>query len=149
MQAVSLRLTAFLTAPITPAERSGIISALGIPATDLPVIVFSCGEPLTGTRVIEDQVPFVEIIRIKTAAQNGPPIRIDFRLAESARPAIVLFDLAGRPVRHFRNGILPAGANNIVWDGAGDNDTLVPAGVYFCRISAGGDVFSARFILSR
>jgi hypothetical protein len=149
MQAVSLRRTGFLTAPITPTERSGIISALGIPATDLPVIVFSCGEPLTATRVIENQVRFVEIIRIKTAAQNSPPVRIDYRLAESARPTIVLFDLAGRPVRHFRNGILPAGANNIVWDGAGDNDTIVPAGVYFCRISAGGDVISARFILSR
>ena len=149
MQANSLGLLGFLTAPITPAERSGIISALGIPATDLPVIVFSCGEPLTGTRMIGNQVRFVEIIGIKTAAQNSTSVLIDYRLAGSGRPAIVLFDLAGRPVRHFRNGIMPAGANSIVWDGAGDNGNMVPAGAYFCRITAGGDVFSARFILSR
>ncbi len=43
MQAHALGLHGWLTAPIAPHERTAIIAALGLPATDLPVLVFSVG----------------------------------------------------------------------------------------------------------
>jgi hypothetical protein len=45
MQAHALGLHGRLTTPITPSERSAIIRVLGLPSTDLPVVVFSVGEP--------------------------------------------------------------------------------------------------------
>jgi len=45
MEAHALGLHGRLTAPISPDERAAIIAALGLPSTDLPIIVFAVGEP--------------------------------------------------------------------------------------------------------
>jgi hypothetical protein len=45
MEAHALGLHGRLTAPIQPSEQAEIIDALGLPATDLPVLIFAVGEP--------------------------------------------------------------------------------------------------------
>ncbi len=45
MQAHALGLHGRLTAPLSSAERTAIIGALGLPSTDVPIIVSSVGEP--------------------------------------------------------------------------------------------------------
>ena len=45
LQATSLRLRSYLTTGFSDAERSAIITALGIPTTDLPVLIGSIGLP--------------------------------------------------------------------------------------------------------
>lgn len=47
LQAKALSLTGFLTVPLFPTERSAIITALGIPADNYPVIIFSVSELVT------------------------------------------------------------------------------------------------------
>jgi len=50
LQATSLNLRGHMTAGFSSAERSAIIDALGIPASDLPLLVFSTGSPATPVR---------------------------------------------------------------------------------------------------
>jgi hypothetical protein len=45
LQAHALGLHGTLTAPIAPDERAAITAALGLPATDLPVLIFAAGLP--------------------------------------------------------------------------------------------------------
>jgi hypothetical protein len=147
MQAHALGLHGRLTAPITPSERTAIIAALGLPSTDLPVLIFAAGEPATGVaesgRLPNERL---EVARIRTGA------RLSLQLAEAGPVRLVIYDLAGRPVRNWGVLGLPAGASSFEWDGSSDNGRSLPSGPYFCRLTLDRTqrtVLTARIDLSR
>ncbi len=55
-----------------------------------------------------------------------------------------IFDISGRVVRSFD---LDAGRSRIVWDGTTPNDTRLPSGIYFVRLSSGDETLRCRLIL--
>jgi len=130
MEAHALGLQGRLTAPISPDERAAIIAALGLAATDLPVIVFAAGEPITG--VAELQRPVGERLEV---APSRAGARLSLQLAEAGPVRLVIYDLAGRPVRSWGEVRLSAGAHSFEWDGSGDNGRILPAGSYFGRLT--------------
>ena len=131
MEAHALGLHGRLTAPTAPSERTAIIAALGLPSTDLPVLIFTAGlPPLPGvaeSRCLQNER--LEVVRTKDG------IRLSIRLAEAGSARLVIYDLAGRPVRTWAEVRLPAGGHSFEWDGSGDKGRSLPAGSYFARLT--------------
>ncbi len=75
----------------------------------------------------------------------GPVVSINVSLNRPAQ--LVVCDEVGRPVRNL--GTFGPGAARLTWDGSGDDGRALPAGVYFCRVSAGGETRTARVVLAR
>ncbi|MBI5711377.1 MAG: DUF1929 domain-containing protein [Candidatus Eisenbacteria bacterium] len=62
---------------------------------------------------------------------------IHFDLPVAARVRLEVFDLQGRRVRRLLDAQLEAGRHQADWDRRGAEGTLLPAGVYLCRMQAG------------
>ncbi|MBK7771138.1 MAG: hypothetical protein IPI48_11645 [bacterium] len=58
-------------------------------------------------------------------------------------------DLAGRLVRTLFDGGLPAGAQQVTWDGRDAAGRAVGSGSYLARLEAGGMVETVRLALIR
>jgi hypothetical protein len=147
MQAHALGLHGRLTAPLSPGQRSAITAALGLPGSDLPVLIFAAGlPPLPGLTEFKPQTEQLEVARTKDGA------RLSIRLAEAGPVRLVIHDLAGRPVRTWREANLPVGVHSFDWDGTSDDGKSLPSGSYFCRLTLGAaqeGVLTARVDLVR
>ena len=75
--------------------------------------------------------------------------RINYTLATSGRVTIGIFDVAGRRVRSFELGAMPAGSHTLIWNGADDGGGSMAPGTYFYRASLDGDVVSRSMTLRR
>jgi hypothetical protein len=64
-------------------------------------------------------------------------LNVSFSLARSARTTVVVYDLAGRAVRHLDDGMREAGTHVLTWDGRLDAGSQAPAGLYLVRFQAG------------
>jgi hypothetical protein len=87
-------------------------------------------------------------------AQNRPnPFRettqIRFELARAAEARIDVFDVSGRLVRTLVNQALPAGPHTVVWDGRDAQRNAVAGGIYFYRLTSGGETDIQRMHLVR
>lgn len=131
MQAQALGLHGRLTAPITPSERTAVIAALGLPSTDLPVLIFTAGMPplpeVAESGCLPDER--LEVARTRTGA------RLSLRSKGAGPVLLAIYDLAGRPVRNWGVLRLPAGGASFEWDGSGDDGRSLPSGTYFCRLT--------------
>jgi hypothetical protein len=73
-----------------------------------------------------------------------------FELPEAGPVQARLFDPAGRQVCVLLGGAnLPAGHHCLHWTGVNAEGRMVPPGVYFCRVEAGGRVEEFRIVLLR
>jgi flagellar hook assembly protein FlgD len=57
---------------------------------------------------------------------------------------LAIYDASGRRVRTLESRDRAAGRGEVLWDGTDDNGIAVPAGAYFCRLSADGQVATMR-----
>ena len=85
---------------------------------------------------------------------NTPnPVRlattIAFALPTASRVTLVVFDVAGRPVRTLVDGEEPAGTRRVTWGGTDARGNRMPAGVYFYRMTAGSFTQTRRMVLDR
>jgi hypothetical protein len=65
-------------------------------------------------------------------------LSVSFSLAAETPVRLVVFDLAGRVVRHLEDGARPAGLHVVTWDGRNDAGRAASAGLYILRFEAGG-----------
>lgn len=72
---------------------------------------------------------------------------LDLSSPREGEQSLVIFDAAGRAVRHLAQGRHPAGSRAVRWDGRDDAGRAVPPGVYLARYNAAGR--SARASLVR
>jgi hypothetical protein len=72
---------------------------------------------------------------------------IEFSLRDAGPVDLVVYDSAGRRVAVLRRGTFSAGRHTVGWDGRDAAGRRVPAGVYFCRFTAGGLSQSRRVVL--
>jgi hypothetical protein len=117
-----------------PGIRLG--SAIARDAANRPVAL---GEPTGGG------TPVVHTTRLGPVFPNPfrGALNVSFSLARDTRTSVVVYDLAGRAVRHLENGVRVAGSHVITWDGRLDAGSQAPAGVYVIRFQA-GDVQQTR-----
>ncbi len=59
---------------------------------------------------------------------------IRFSLPSAGSHSLVVYDVAGRLVRTLSEGVRPAGAAQVTWDGRNSGGIQVPSGVYFYRL---------------
>ena len=50
-----------------------------------------------------------------------------------------MFDARGQRVRTLMDEVVAAGPGVAIWRGEGDDGRQVGSGVYFCRVSGGGE----------
>jgi hypothetical protein len=73
--------------------------------------------------------------------------RIGFDLPEASGVRLQVLDARGRLVRTLVNGTYPAGRHQGIWDGRDEDGEDASAGVYFCRLEAGGRTATVRAVL--
>jgi hypothetical protein len=79
---------------------------------------------------------------------SNSSVTLKYQLAAAAPTVLDIYDIAGRRIRSMPQGTVPAGAvRSFTWDGSDQSGKKVSAGVYFCRLSAGGIERSVRFIM--
>lgn len=76
-------------------------------------------------------------------------ITFRFEIKNPANPVtMVIVDLNGRPVRTLANDVrMPAGKQEVIWDGRNNAGLKVSSGIYFYRISAGNSFAGGKLIL--
>lgn len=141
LQASSINLQGFCTANFTTAERTAIINALGIPAADLPLLIFSGGQPATGA----EEKGSSELMHLD-AVPNPFRDRIEIRYGLSAptRVKLDIYDTTGKRIRKLTSGQQSAGNHVVSWRGNGENGKPVPAGDYFYVLKIGKTEYQRR-----
>lgn len=91
---------------------------------------------------------------IASLDQNHPnpfhPITlIRFNVSADARASLDVFDMRGGHVRRLADRADGPGTYLVTWDGLDSRGQDVPAGVYFCRLSAGGTLLTRKMVLVR
>jgi hypothetical protein len=72
---------------------------------------------------------------------------ISFAVPAAAAVSLVVYDVAGRPVRTLTRGEWASGTHSVTWDGTNAARQRMPAGVYFCRMTAGSFEQTLRLVL--
>ncbi len=113
--------------------------------------VFTNNAGASGTVVSLVGVPEVPAGGLALSAPMPNPVRgamtYGLTLTRASRVHVDVFDLAGRRVRALEDRDLPAGRNSLTWDPAASNAGMLPGGVYFLRVRAGGEQRTTRFVL--
>ncbi|HTW90489.1 MAG TPA: FlgD immunoglobulin-like domain containing protein [bacterium] len=74
---------------------------------------------------------------------------VNYELAQYGPVEITVHDVLGRLVRRLESGPRQRGIHVARWDGTDNRGRVVPAGVYFVRLSAGGKASTGRMTLVR
>lgn len=75
-------------------------------------------------------------------------ITFEFSLNAAHHVKLDVFDLRGRKVISLLDAMKTSGSHTVIWDGAGDNASLLPDGVYLVRMIAGNDVSTKKILLN-
>jgi hypothetical protein len=67
----------------------------------------------------------------------NPRTEIKFSLATDGPARIIIYDVNGRRIRTLVDGVLKAGMQRVIWDGADDSGHSVTSGVYWSQLYAG------------
>jgi len=62
---------------------------------------------------------------------------IEFYLPKRERVRITIFNLLGEKIRTLAEATFTAGNHRVIWDGRNNQSSMVPSGIYFCRMKAG------------
>jgi hypothetical protein len=71
---------------------------------------------------------------------------IGFTLPRAGHADVVIYNVAGREVKHLLSADLPAGAHAVTWDGSDDAGQKVAPGVFFYRLAGPGLSGSKRMV---
>jgi hypothetical protein len=104
------------------------------------------------THVGVAQVPsgqsFHTALRLAGPNPTSGPVRLGYELAGTALARIDIYDGTGRLTKTLLEGQRQAGCYTATWDRKGSDGKAVPAGAYFCRLSAGSESRTLRLVLA-
>lgn len=108
-------------------KESGGTAVLGVGGLDTRrlSLLQSLPNPTRGTALIRYSLP------------TSRPVRLD------------VYDLGGRLVRSLANGMGTSGAHEARWDGRDAAGRAVAGGVYFYRLSSGGEALTRKLVMVR
>ncbi len=79
----------------------------------------------------------------------NPSTAIRYELAEAARVAVAVYNARGQRMALLVDSRQSAGTHEAVWNGTSDNGSLLPSGMYFCRIDAPGFSKTMKMVLMK
>lgn len=90
--------------------------------------------------------PALPALSLSQNAPNpfGTGTTIRYQLDRPTRVRLALFNVLGQQVRVLADGLQPAGAHAVAWDGADRSGRLLPNGIYFFRLEAAGQLTAVR-----
>ena len=106
----------------------------------------------TDVSAVEDPSPAVAPtypLQTSCASPFVPGGRVSYSTPTRGDVTLSVVDVQGRRVATLCNGVLPAGAHEVAWDGRGERGTRLAAGVYFMRLEAQGARAQQKLILIR
>ncbi len=77
----------------------------------------------------------------------NPKTTISFSLPAAGALRLDVFDVSGRRVTTLLDGMQPAGAHHVVWDGRDGSGASLSSGVYFYRLEAAGARIERKMLL--
>lgn len=135
-QARALGLAGSLSAPRGRGVRARIQSALDLPASSIPALVFACGEPAAADA---EGLDVVRIVRAPPAIRKGR-MRLEYLLAQAGDVRVEVFDMLGRPVRLLVDERQSTGYHSAAWDGTGEGGIRLKRGTYLVVVISRGSV---------
>ena len=128
------------------------------------VTTFTTGHDIT-TPVLTFETPTPSIPLTLSLEQNypnpfyAPAANIDtgttirYNIAESVRGTVPvnlsIYNMQGQLIQTLVNKVQTSGRHSVIWDGRNAQGRLVPSGVYFYRMTAGGSVTTKRIVLMK
>lgn len=79
----------------------------------------------------------------------NPSTTIEFTLDAGASVNLDIYSITGQHVKSFTTEFLPAGAHDVIWDGADDEGIDVSSGIYYIRLQSGIHTSVHRMMLIR
>ena len=124
----------------TLAPQPNVVHKLRIQSDDsLPRGVQSAGN-LNLPKLLSLSQPFPNPARTR--------LTINYALPRQARVTLKLYDIAGKLVTTFANGSQRPGYYHIAWNRQDARGRSVPAGVYFCALTADGKRLTRKVVLT-
>ena len=77
----------------------------------------------------------------------NPKTEISFSVWKRGPVSLAVYDIFGQKVEVLVDAVLPAGSYEIRWDGTDSEGRKLASGVYFCRLTAGGNSSTSKMIL--
>ncbi len=74
---------------------------------------------------------------------------ICYQLPAQSNVTVDIYNICGRRVRTLLTGLQAAGSHTATWDGRDETGAHLAAGVYFCRLQAGGQSASTKLVIIR
>ncbi len=74
----------------------------------------------------------------------GAATRIDFAIPQKGDVTLAVYDVSGRMVRSLTNGVREAGRYTVSWNGHDSSGRRVSDGVYFYRLTSGGETLTRK-----
>ncbi|MBL8025237.1 MAG: T9SS type A sorting domain-containing protein [Fibrobacteres bacterium] len=100
-----------------------------------------CVKPYTSSEsVYVPTLPTEYFLQQNLPNPFNPTTTIRFAVPSRTAPSAVnisVYDMKGKVVRKLANGQFNPGFHSVEFNGLSDNNTVLPAGVYFCRMNAG------------
>ncbi len=79
----------------------------------------------------------------------NPVTTISYNLAASSNVSMNIYSVVGQHVKTLVDGVMPAGAHSVTWDGTDDAGRQVTSGIYFYSITAGDFNMTRKLMLLR
>ncbi len=86
---------------------------------------------------------------VPSSAAAGTTIRYAIPGSGPTQVRLSIYDASGRVVRTLMNARQTPGVYTLVWDGKGENGAFAGSGVYFCRLTSGGESRTRNVVLLR
>ncbi len=79
----------------------------------------------------------------------NPITTISFRIDKPQKINLSVYSINGALIKQLINDYVPAGAHNIVWNGLGQNGTIVPSGLYIYKISSSQKSIQKKMVFAK
>ncbi len=74
---------------------------------------------------------------------------ISYNLEKTGKASLKLYTLTGQEVKTFEDQNEEKGIHSVTWDGTDNTGRILPNGVYFCRVIAGGQIRTTKVVINR